>query len=79
MVFNDPMFVQRCGETYKLTDYAIANVDVCCLRFVRIYVQKNLGEYVLGRMYMDAEYVERTMFYLKDYLKVPDKEVQHGY
>lgn len=76
MVFNAPMFVQRCGETYKLTDYAIANVDVCCLRFVRIYVQKNLGEYVLGRMYMDAEYVERTMFYLKDYMKAPDTNTE---
>lgn len=72
MVFNDPMFVQPSGDIYRLTDYAIANVDECCLRFVRIYVQKNLGEYVLGRMYMDAEYVERTMFYLKDALKLPD-------
>lgn len=76
MVFNDPMFVQQYGDIYKLTDYAIANVDVCCLRFVRIYVQKNLGEYVLGRMYMDAEYVERTMFYLKDFLKVPDTNTE---
>lgn len=76
MVFNDPLFVQCNGDGYKLTDFAIANVDVCCLRFVRIYVQKNLGEYVLGRMYMDAEYVERTMFYLKDYLKTPDTSTE---
>ena len=76
MVFNDPMFVQPCGDSYKLTDFAIANVDVCCLRFVRIYVQINLGEYVLGRMYMDAEYVERTMFYLKDYMKAPDTRTE---
>lgn len=76
MVFNDPMFVQPSGDLYKLTDFAIANVDVCCLRFVRIYVQKNLGEYVLGRMYMDAEYVERTMFYLKDYMKAPDTNTE---
>lgn len=76
MVFNDPMFVSGTKDSYKLTDFAIANVDVCCLRFVRIYVQKNLGEYVLGRMYMDAEYVERTMFYLKDYLKAPDTSTE---
>ena len=76
MVYNHPMFVQPSGDSYKLTDFAIANVDVCCLRFVRIYVQKNLGEYVLGRMYMDAEYVERTMFYLKDYLKTPDTSTE---
>ena len=76
MVFNDPMFVSGTKDSYKLTDFAIANVDVCCLRFVRIYVQKNLGEYVLGRMYMDAEYVERTMFYLKDYMKAPDTSTE---
>ena len=72
MVFNDPRFVEVQGGIYKLTNYAIANVDVCCLRFVNIYVQKNLGQYVLGRMYMDAEYVERTLFYLNDLLKNPD-------
>lgn len=76
MVFNDPMFVSGIKDSYKLTDFAIANVDVCCLRFVRIYVQKNLGEYVLGRMYMDAEYVERTMFYLKDYMKASDTSTE---
>lgn len=72
LVFNHPMFVQPYGDIYKLTDFGIANVDVCCLRFIRIYVQKNLGQYVLGRMYMDAEYVERTLFYLKDALMRPD-------
>ena len=72
MVFNNPLFVRRSGDINKLTDFAIANVDACCLRFVRVYVQKNLGEYVLGRMYMDAEYIERTMFYLRDSLKQPN-------
>lgn len=69
MVFNNPMFVSQQGAEYKLTDFGIANVDVCCLRFIRVFVQKNLGEYVLGRMYMDAEYVERTLFYLRDQFK----------
>ena len=72
LVYNDPKFVSRYGKIYVLTDLAIANVDICCLRFVRVYVQKNLGRYVLGRMYMDAEYVERTMFYLGDALKQPN-------
>ena len=72
LVYNDPRFVRKQGSEYKLTDFAIANVDACCLRFVQIYVQKNLGHYVLGQMYMDAEYVERTLFYLNDLLKNPE-------
>ena len=72
LVFNHHLFVRPYGDLYKLTDFGIENVDVCCLRFIRIYVQQNLGQYVLGRMYMDAEYVERTLFYLKDALMKPD-------
>jgi hypothetical protein len=41
-------------------------VDDCCLRFVRQYVQQNVGRYVFGRMYYDADYVQQTQFYLND-------------
>ena len=49
-----------------LTDWANAHVDDCCLRFVRVYVQQNLGRYVFGRMYFDADYIKQTQFYLND-------------
>lgn len=49
-----------------LTDWANAHVDDCCLRFVRVYVQQNVGRYVFGRMYYDADYIKQTQFYLND-------------
>ena len=45
LVFNHHLFVRPYGDLYKLTDFGIANVDVCCLCFIRIYVQQNLGQY----------------------------------
>ena len=44
----------------------IVHKELCCLRFVRCYEQKNLEKYVYGRMYYDADYVARTRFYLDD-------------
>ena len=51
-----------------LTDWANSHVDECCLRFVRVFVQRGLGRYEFGRMYYDAEYIARTKFYINDFL-----------
>lgn len=66
VVRNDPRFVEKKGEDFFLTEWASAHVDDCCLRFVRQYVQQNVGRYVFGRMYYDADYVQQTQFYLND-------------
>ena len=66
IVRNDPRFVRRKGDEFILTDWGNAHVDDCCLRFVRLYVQENIGRYVYGRMYYDADYVKQTQFYLND-------------
>ena len=72
VVRNEARFVRE-SEEYEgyekkllLTDWANAHVDECCLRFVRVYVQQNVGRYVFGRMYYDADYVKQTRFYLSD-------------
>ena len=58
---------KRCmRDQLVLTDWANAHVDECCLRFVRVFVQQNVGKYVFGRMYYDADYVKQTQFYLDD-------------
>lgn len=68
VVRNDPRFVLTdCGIS-RMTELALSRVDDCCLRFVRLYIQKNVGTYVLGRMFMDTEYVKQTLFYLDDYI-----------
>ena len=64
-------------EKRVLTSWANAHVDDCCLRFVRMYVQQNVGRYVYGRLYYDAALVKQEEFYLSDLintkqLNVPD-------
>ena len=66
VVRNDPRFVHMVRDRLILTDWASAHVDDCCIRFVRVYVQQDVGRYVFGRMYYDADYVRQTQFYLKD-------------
>ena len=66
VVRDDPRFVKTKNDRLILTEWANAHVDECCLRFVRVYVQQDLGKYVFGRMYYDADYVKQTLFYLDD-------------
>ena len=66
VVRNDPRFVKTVRDQFVLTDWANAHVDECCLRFVRVYVQQDVGKYIFGRMYYDADYVKQTQFYLHD-------------
>ncbi|MBQ9685998.1 MAG: hypothetical protein IJV41_05520 [Oscillospiraceae bacterium] len=65
---NLPEFVRwdQAKERYFLTDKAKKNVDKCCLRFEQRYVQRNVGTYVYGRMYYDADYLKQNEFYLSD-------------
>ncbi len=63
---NDPRYVVlRDGKLY-LTVEARRQVDDCCLRFTRLYVQRDVSNYVYGRMYYDADYIKQTEFYLSD-------------
>ena len=68
VVRNRPEFVRwnKEKECLFLTEWAKAHVDKCCLRFVQKYVQRNVGRYVYGRMYYDANYVKQCEFYLSD-------------
>lgn len=43
---NDPLYVKKTDDPsypqgYELTDYALAHVDECCLKFTRRYTQEN--------------------------------------
>lgn len=73
---DDPMEPEP-QEKRVLTSWANSHVDDCCLRFVRMYVQQNVGRYVYGRLYYDAALVKQEEFYLSDLintkqLNVPD-------
>lgn len=82
VVRNDPRFVKTVRDQLALTDWANAHVDECCLRFVRVYVQQNVGKYIFGRMYYDADYVKQTQFYLHDLINqehLDELEAKHRY
>ncbi len=66
IVLNSPKYVKMFLGEMKLTSWALAHVDLCCLRFTRRYVQQSVGHYVLGRLFYDSDYVKTTLFYLKD-------------
>ena len=69
--FNRPELVR--WDEYKdrlmLTDWAVCRVDQCCLRFVRHYVQRNIGEYYYGRMSYDDDYVKQCERYLAETIR----------
>ena len=92
VVRNEPEYVEKrlvCNEDdpeekekLVLTGWANAHVDDCCLRFVRLYVQQNVGRYVYGRLYYDAALVKQEEFYLSDLinerqLSVPDAKYEY--
>ena len=72
VVINSDKYVRETADRYTgkkvfvLTELAEKGVDDCCLRFVRQYVQQNVGRYVYGRMYYDEDYREQTEFFLRD-------------
>ncbi len=76
VVRNLPKYVTRASREYELTDWANENVDKCCLRFTRQYVQNRVGHFVLGRLCCDPAYIARLNYFykpLKDKYGVDDE------
>ena len=66
IVLNNPRCVYMAKDELKLTPWANAHVDECCLRFVRYHIQNSIGKYVFGHLNYDVDYIVRTQFYLED-------------
>ena len=69
VVKNDPQFVQNSRNGLCLTEEAKANLDICCLRFIRIFIRNSGGKYVFGRLNYDEDYLKWTMYFLEDTMK----------
>ncbi len=63
MCVNDEQFVVKSEYGCRLTRYANANVDKCCLRFQINYIVDADDGYVYGQLRSDAEYNERYLTY----------------
>ena len=66
VIKNDPRYVFLRDDRLYPTEEARRLIDDCSLRFTRLYVQRDVGNYVYGRMYYDADYIKQTAFYLSD-------------
>jgi transcriptional regulator with XRE-family HTH domain len=53
---NDPKYVEYTRYGAKLTKWANAHVDECCLRFISVYEQASVAEYCFGALNSDEEY-----------------------
>ena len=58
---NEPQYVIRQGDRLRLTEWANAHVDQCCLRFVRNYIRDKHSHYVFGQLNSDEEYNGRSL------------------
>lgn len=58
---NEPQYVVQQGDKLRLTEWANAHVDQCCLRFVRSYIRYQQTHYVFGQLNSDEEYNGRSL------------------
>ena len=62
---NDPRYVTRTCLGLRLTSWANAHIDACCLRFVSVYTLTDLIEYEFGRLASDEEYNGHYVNYVR--------------
>lgn len=60
---NDPRYVRRGFSGMKLTPWANAHVDACCMRFLHVYEPCGAAEYCFGEMHSDEEYNRHYLEY----------------
>lgn len=53
---NDFRYVRRAFSGMKLTSWANAHVDECCMRFMQVYEPCGLVDYCFGELNSDEEY-----------------------
>ncbi len=61
---NSPEYVMQTSQGPRLTAWAEAHVDECCLRFQSIYIQNEVSEYEFGRLACDEEYNKHYLNYV---------------
>ncbi len=63
LCFNDPEYIRMTPDGARLTPWANAHVDSCCLHFATVY-KEHSPEYVFGRMNSDEAYDRHYHEYL---------------
>ena len=58
---NDERYVMNTSQGLRLTPWANAHVDQCCLRFISIYESCGISDYCFGCLNSDEEYNARSL------------------
>ena len=53
---NDPRYLRATKEGARLTPWANAHADACCLRFEKVYLQEREAVWILGSLNSSEEY-----------------------
>lgn len=71
---NDEQYVVHTSQGLRLTSWANAHVDQCCLRFVSVYEPLGLSDYCFGCMNSDEEYNRHYISFADDANELSAKE-----
>lgn len=69
---NAPRYVRQ--DMHRLTPWANAHVDECCMRFVKVYEQCSLVDYSFGELHSDEEYNRQYLEFAAGAGKLGKKE-----
>lgn len=63
---NDERYVMNTSQGLRLTPWANAHVDQCCLRFISIYESCGISDYCFGCLNSDEEYNRHYISFSED-------------
>ena len=71
---NDKRYVTGTPKGLRLTAWANAHVDQCCLRFINVYEPCGLADYCFGCLNSDEEYNRHYISFAEDNGDLSDRE-----
>ena len=75
---NDKRFVTGTPKGLRLTAWANAHVDQCCLRFINVYEPCGLADYCFGCLNSDEEYNRHYISFAEEDGSLSDREkIEH--
>ena len=74
LCLNDERFVENTAQGLRLTFWANAHVDQCCLRFITVYESVGLSDYCFGCLNSDEEYNRHYISFAEDVSDLSAKE-----
>lgn len=71
---NDERYIMNTSQGLRLTSWANAHADQCCLRFISVYETLGLSDYCFGCLNSDEEYNRHYISFADDANELSAKE-----